>query len=78
MLSVTKEKTAYIIPNAVGVTTEDEKHVFGSLLSRESTYKLMVQVWSTAITALPPCYIPLPPNKVSSQNHGDPRTHLPF
>uniref|UniRef100_A0A1B6EGK2 GRAM domain-containing protein n=1 Tax=Clastoptera arizonana TaxID=38151 RepID=A0A1B6EGK2_9HEMI len=53
VLSVTKEKTAYIIPNAVGITTEDGRHVFGSLLSRESTYKLMVQVWSTAVTSLP-------------------------
>uniref|UniRef100_A0A1B6CQR8 GRAM domain-containing protein n=1 Tax=Clastoptera arizonana TaxID=38151 RepID=A0A1B6CQR8_9HEMI len=53
LLSVTKEKTAYIIPNAVGITTEDGRHVFGSLLSRESTYKLMVQVWSTAVTSLP-------------------------
>lgn len=53
VLGVTKEKTAYIIPNAVAVTTEDDKHVFSSLLSRDSTYKLMVQVWSSAITNLP-------------------------
>ncbi len=34
MLKVSKEKTAKIIPNAVGITTAEEKHVFGSLLSR--------------------------------------------
>lgn len=48
VLKVSKEKTAKIIPNAVGICTEDEKHVFGSLLSRDSTYKLMVQVWKAA------------------------------
>ena len=34
VLKVSKEKTAKIIPNAVGLTTAEEKHVFGSLLSR--------------------------------------------
>jgi hypothetical protein len=48
VLKVTKEKTARIIPNAVGITTPDEKIVFSSLLSRDSTYKLMVQVWKNA------------------------------
>lgn len=49
VLKITKEKTARIIPNAVGVATEDDKHVFCSLLSRDSTYRLMVQVWKTAM-----------------------------
>ncbi|XP_065336390.1 uncharacterized protein LOC135937213 isoform X2 [Cloeon dipterum] len=48
VLKVTKEKTARIIPNAVGIATLHEKHVFSSLLSRDSTYKLMVQVWKNA------------------------------
>ncbi|XP_047532239.1 GRAM domain-containing protein 2B-like isoform X3 [Vanessa atalanta] len=45
VLRITKEKVARIIPNAVGVCTRDERHVFGSLLSRDSTYKLMMLVW---------------------------------
>ncbi|KAK3930345.1 Protein Aster-B [Frankliniella fusca] len=49
VLKVSKEKTARIIPNAIGVATSEEKHVFGSLLSRDNTYKLMVQVWKTAL-----------------------------
>ena len=53
VLKISKEKTARIIPNAVGVVTEDDKHVFCSLLSRDSTYRLMVQVWRTAQNALP-------------------------
>jgi hypothetical protein len=48
VLKVSKEKTAKIIPNAVGIATLHEKHVFGSLLSRDATYKLMIQVWKTA------------------------------
>ena len=51
VLKISKEKTAKIIPNAVGISTEDEKHVFGSLLSRDSTYKFMVQVWKAAINS---------------------------
>lgn len=49
VLKISKEKTARIIPNAVAVATEDERHVFCSLLSRDSTYKLMKQVWDAAI-----------------------------
>ncbi|KAL0109058.1 hypothetical protein PUN28_014274 [Cardiocondyla obscurior] len=49
VLKISKEKTARIIPNAVAITTEDERHVFCSLLSRDSTYKLMKQVWDAAM-----------------------------
>lgn len=54
VINVTKEKTAFILPNAVGVVTADDRHVFSSLLSRDTTYRLMVQVWRTvhAVTAL--------------------------
>lgn len=59
VIKISKEKTARIIPNAVGVATEDDKHVFCSLLSRDSTYTLMVQVWKRAT-------IPGPQNMLSS------------
>ncbi|XP_025268562.1 cyclic GMP-binding protein C isoform X3 [Camponotus floridanus] len=49
VLKISKEKTARIIPNAVAVATEEERHVFCSLLSRDSTYKLMKQVWDAAL-----------------------------
>ncbi|XP_063245086.1 GRAM domain-containing protein 2B-like [Bacillus rossius redtenbacheri] len=58
VLKISKEKTARIIPNAVGVATEDEKHVFGSLLSRDSTYRFMVQVWKAAVNAGPEIALP--------------------
>ncbi|XP_047505657.1 membrane-anchored lipid-binding protein LAM4-like isoform X1 [Pieris napi] len=48
VLRITKEKVARIIPNAVGVCTRDERHVFGSLLSRDATYKLMTLIWKSS------------------------------
>ncbi|XP_046832298.1 GRAM domain-containing protein 2B-like isoform X2 [Vespa crabro] len=61
VLKISKEKTAKIIPNAVAVATEDERHVFCSLLSRDSTFKLMKQVWDEAIIPrASPDVLPLP------------------
>ncbi|XP_078047911.1 uncharacterized protein LOC144475670 isoform X2 [Augochlora pura] len=60
VLKISKEKTARIIPNAVAIATEDERHVFGSLLSRDSTFKLMKQVWDAAMEPQPlPKVLPL-------------------
>lgn len=60
VLKISKEKTARIIPNAVAVTTEKERHVFCSLLSRDSTFKLMKQVWDAALEPGPsPDVLPL-------------------
>ena len=50
VLDITKEKTAIIIPNAVGIETHEGKYVFASLLSRETTYRLMVEVWKNTIS----------------------------
>ncbi|XP_065170678.1 uncharacterized protein [Atheta coriaria] len=46
--AISKEKTARIIPNAVGIKTFEDKHVFGSLISRDATYRYMNEVWETA------------------------------
>ncbi|XP_074629116.1 uncharacterized protein LOC141886719 isoform X4 [Acropora palmata] len=43
--SITREKTAYVVPNAILICTDSEKHFFSSFLSRETVYKLLVQVW---------------------------------
>lgn len=45
VVSVTKEKTAKIFPNAVGLCTDESKYVFGSFISRESAFRLMQEVW---------------------------------
>ncbi|XP_033364088.1 GRAM domain-containing protein 2B-like isoform X1 [Bombus vosnesenskii] len=60
VLKISKEKTARIIPNAVAIATEEERHVFCSLLSRDSTFKLMKQVWDAALEPQPsPTILPL-------------------
>lgn len=51
--NITKEKTARIIPNAVGVSTSEDKHVFGSLISRDNTLIYMRTVWQKAKNAYP-------------------------
>ncbi|XP_078368795.1 uncharacterized protein LOC144652584 isoform X4 [Oculina patagonica] len=43
--SITREKTAYVVPNAILICTDEEKHFFSSFLSRETVYKLLLQVW---------------------------------
>ncbi|KAJ8911617.1 hypothetical protein NQ315_017127, partial [Exocentrus adspersus] len=51
--NITKEKTARIIPNAVGIATSEDKHVFGSLMSRDNTLQYMRTVWQKAKSASP-------------------------
>ncbi|GJQ83184.1 hypothetical protein Trydic_g18211 [Trypoxylus dichotomus] len=50
---ITKEKTARIIPNAIGITTLEDKHVFGSLMSRDNAYRYMYDVWDRARSSAP-------------------------
>lgn len=49
VLKISKERTGRIFPNAVGIATGTEKHVFGSLLSRESTYNFLLDVWNSTV-----------------------------
>ncbi|XP_026325887.1 GRAM domain-containing protein 2A-like isoform X3 [Hyposmocoma kahamanoa] len=75
VLRITKEKVARIIPNAVGVCTRDERHVFGSLLSRDSTYKLMTQVWKA--TRVPENATPKPQDLRASEVELDASEYSP-
>ncbi|XP_059155358.1 GRAM domain-containing protein 2B-like isoform X2 [Physella acuta] len=45
IISITREKLALIIPNAIGIQIADHKYVFGSFISRDSTYKKLVTLW---------------------------------
>lgn len=45
VVSVEKENTAIVIPNAIAVQTLHARHIFRSLLSREATYDLMIGIW---------------------------------
>nr|XP_033784880.1 GRAM domain-containing protein 2B isoform X2 [Geotrypetes seraphini] len=41
---IKKTKTALLVPNALVITTNTERHMFVSLLSRDATYKLLKSV----------------------------------
>ena len=45
VVSIEKEMTALIIPNAIAVQTLQARSTFRSLLSREATYDLLVGIW---------------------------------
>lgn len=45
VISITREKTAIIFPNAIGLQTKNDKYAFGSFISRDSTYKFLVSMW---------------------------------
>jgi hypothetical protein len=45
VVAVEKENTAMVFPNAIAIQTLHARHTFRSLLSRESTYDLMVNIW---------------------------------
>ncbi|KAJ7988535.1 hypothetical protein DPEC_G00324580 [Dallia pectoralis] len=41
---IKKTKTAILVPNALVITTTNERHVFASFLSRDTTYKLLKSI----------------------------------
>ncbi|XP_014640494.1 PREDICTED: GRAM domain-containing protein 1B [Ceratotherium simum simum] len=47
--SMTKEKTARLIPNAIQVCTDSEKHFFTSFGARDRTYMMMFRLWQNAL-----------------------------
>lgn len=49
VIAVTKANTAKIIPNAVKIKTEGKYYLFGSLISRDNTYRLLVTITSKGI-----------------------------
>ncbi|KAI4129425.1 MAG: hypothetical protein LQ338_002265 [Usnochroma carphineum] len=45
IVSVEKENTAMVFPNAIAIQTLQARHTFRSLLSREATYDLLIGIW---------------------------------
>ncbi|XP_018579142.1 GRAM domain-containing protein 2A isoform X1 [Anoplophora glabripennis] len=45
---ITREKTARIFNNAIGIVTSEQKHVFASFISRDSALEYMRSVWEKA------------------------------
>ncbi|EPS34748.1 hypothetical protein PDE_09712 [Penicillium oxalicum 114-2] len=52
IVAIEKETTAMVFPNAIAIQTLHARHTFRSLLSRESTYDLMVNIWKINHPAL--------------------------
>lgn len=52
VVAIEKETTAMVFPNAIAIQTLHARHIFRSLLSRESTYDLMVNIWKINHPAL--------------------------
>lgn len=51
--SMTKEKTARVIPNAIQVCTNNEKHFFTSFGARDKTYLMLFRIWQNALLEQP-------------------------
>ncbi|KAI5479022.1 gram domain protein [Pseudohyphozyma bogoriensis] len=45
IVSIEKRMTAYVIPNAIQVTTLHARYTFASFLSRDTTYDLVGNIW---------------------------------
>ena len=48
VMSIEKESTAMVFPNAIAVQTLHARHTFRSLLSRDTTYDLMIGIWKVS------------------------------
>eukprot|EP00062_Callorhinchus_milii_P011262 gi/632957025/ref/XP_007894254.1/ PREDICTED: GRAM domain-containing protein 1B isoform X4 [Callorhinchus milii] len=53
--SMTKEKTARLIPNAIQICTDTEKHFFTSFGARDRTFMMMFRLWQNALLEKPLC-----------------------
>ncbi|CAG9858589.1 unnamed protein product [Phyllotreta striolata] len=51
--SITKEKTALVIPNAILISTKGDKYFFASFVSRDKTYLMLFRVWQNALMDQP-------------------------
>ncbi|KAF7655964.1 hypothetical protein LDENG_00048000 [Lucifuga dentata] len=49
MTSLTKEKTAKLIPNAIQISTDHEKHFFTSFGARDRSYMMIFRLWQNAL-----------------------------
>ncbi|XP_056261850.1 protein Aster-A isoform X2 [Pseudoliparis swirei] len=47
--SMTKEKTAKLIPNAIQITTDNEKHFFTSFGARDRSFMMIFRLWQNAL-----------------------------
>lgn len=48
VVSLDKRMTAFVIPNAISITTRQAKYTFTSFLSRDTTFDVLYNVWRLA------------------------------
>ncbi|GAA5976150.1 hypothetical protein JCM10908_005399 [Rhodotorula pacifica] len=53
VVSIEKRMTAYVIPNAIQITTLHARHIFASFLSRDTTYDLIGNIWRMVHPVVP-------------------------
>ncbi|RGB43607.1 hypothetical protein C1646_749622 [Rhizophagus diaphanus] len=53
IVSIEKRMTAYVIPNAIQISTLHAKHFFTTFLSRDSVYDLLFALWKQIHPSLP-------------------------
>ncbi|RZF43627.1 hypothetical protein LSTR_LSTR009224 [Laodelphax striatellus] len=51
--AINREKTAYVIPNAIQIHTEHEKYFLTSFISRDKTYGMLFRLWQNALSEQP-------------------------
>lgn len=47
--AITKEKTALVIPNAIQISTTNDKYGFSSLGNRDMTYNIVFKCWQNVL-----------------------------
>lgn len=47
--SITKEKTALVIPNAISISTDNEKYFLTSFGARDKAYLMLFRIWQNAL-----------------------------
>lgn len=51
--SITKEKTALVIPNAISICTPKDKYFFSSFTTRDKTFLILFRVWQNTLMNKP-------------------------
>jgi hypothetical protein len=49
VMAITKERTAFVFPNAIQINTTAEKYGFSSLMSRDAAYNVLFKVWQNSL-----------------------------
>jgi len=49
VISITKEKTAIFIPNAVQISTKENKYFFASFVERDSSHMMLFRLWQAIL-----------------------------